>query len=303
MYRLAAKLPIMLCPSWTKTLSQPVFIDDVVRGIQYCLTVNESLGLSYDLACPEPITYMEMLTQIGKKIGREPKIFPLDVFTPRLSSYWLSFISGAPLELTRPLVASLKEPMLIRDDHVLPLKAPFVSFSEALERTINSPDLAEFRPPHAFKSWFHKQKQKHVRSIQRLNLPSGWNAEDVAREYAHWLPGLLKHLVKAELQGITISCHVPWLQIDLLRLRYSDTRSSESRCLLYIVGGILVGKKSKRGRLEFRTLPHKNEILIAIHDYIPSLPWPVYRFTQAIVHNWVMSCFARHLRQQGQKTP
>jgi len=49
------------------------------------------------------------------------------------------------------------------------------------------------------------------------------------------------------------------------------------------------------GRLEFREVLDKKYVLVAIHDYVPTLPWFIYSFTQARIHLWVMKNFNRHL--------
>jgi hypothetical protein len=62
----------------------------------------------------------------------------------------------------------------------------------------------------------------------------------------------------------------------------------------------LLSNDDGRGRLELRELRGSQTMLAAIHDYIPSLPWFLYRRTQTLAHLWVMWRFARHLsRLQG----
>ena len=55
-----------------------------------------------------------------------------------------------------------------------------------------------------------------------------------------------------------------------------------------------------RARLEFRKIPGSSEVIIAIHDYLPSLPWFIYYITQANTHAFIMSCFRRHMAKLSQ---
>ena len=295
MYRLARKLPIMLCPSWTKTLSQPIYIEDVVRSIEYCLSDDLTHGKTYDIGSPTATSYEAMMKLIGSRISREPKIFHIDTIYPTLSSLWVTLISGAPLELTRPLVGSLKEPMLVRKDCKLPFSESFLEFPEALDRVLESSELEKFKPPHAFKVWIKRQKQKHVRSIQRLTAPNHWNVERLSEEYAKWLPKIMKGAIRTEVTEKSISFKIALTNLELLKLSISKDRTDCTRRLFYITCGLLVSSSNEKGRLEFRALPNSDHVLVAIHDFIPSLPWPVYRFTQAIVHKWVMMRFGEHL--------
>ncbi|MNW35612.1 hypothetical protein D3C74_126110 [compost metagenome] len=43
-------------------------------------------------------------------------------------------------------------------------------------------------------------------------------------------------------------------------------------------------REDHHGRLEFLQIPGTNVCVVAIHDYVPSLPWFIYKYTQAKVH-------------------
>jgi hypothetical protein len=77
-------------------------------------------------------------------------------------------------------------------------------------------------------------------------------------------------------------------------MEHSKERSSVDRQLFYIRGGLLV-RSSPRARLEFRDIYLGLYKIIAIHDYSPRLPWFFYKYTQALVHLWVMHAFGKHL--------
>jgi hypothetical protein len=57
----------------------------------------------------------------------------------------------------------------------------------------------------------------------------------------------------------------------------------------------------RRGRLEFREVLNGTAIIAALHEFIPSLPWNIYRFTQALLHLFVMKCFSKHLKLLNNK--
>jgi hypothetical protein len=90
----------------------------------------------------------------------------------------------------------------------------------------------------------------------------------------------------------------------LLVLEKSSWRSSPDRQLLYIRGGMLA-KLEGRGRVEFRQTHDGKHLLCAIHDYKPTLPWYIYRYTQALLHERIMCRFDRYLKiyaERKQKT-
>ena len=136
--------------------------------------------------------------------------------------------------------------------------------------------------------------------MQRIPLPGGKSAQWVALQYDVWLPLFFKRFLRAEVdsrRNLVIRTRFPCM--ILLELSYDHERSSRSdRQLFYITGGILARKTLRmtgRPRLEFREVLNGTQILVAIHDYLPTLPWPIYNLTQAYAHLWVMRHFARDL--------
>ena len=134
-----------------------------------------------------------------------------------------------------------------------------------------------------------------VRSVQRLPLPSGWNAERVADEYFRWLPRFLFFVVRVRVTGVECCFYLFSRSLLLLKLEKSLERSTSDRQLLYVRGGLLASSGMSRGRLEFREALGGRVILAALHDFVPALPWVIYRFSQALIHVWVMRAFSRHL--------
>jgi hypothetical protein len=137
--------------------------------------------------------------------------------------------------------------------------------------------------------------EKDVRSIQRLVLPPGTDAAWVALEYFRWLPSFFSTLIKVQLENERCTFYLFQPELKLLILERSIERSSPDRQLLYIVGGLLAGKQV-RGRLEFRVVLDRKYVMAAIHEFRPALPWFIYRWTQAIVHLFVMYSFGEHLK-------
>ena len=84
------------------------------------------------------------------------------------------------------------------------------------------------------------------------------------------------------------------LGLTLLQLEYIKNRSDKNRQLFYITGGYLT-KRTNRGWLEFRSILDDNYIITAIHEFVPRLPWVIYKFTKAKAHLLVMKKFEKHL--------
>jgi hypothetical protein len=147
-----------------------------------------------------------------------------------------------------------------------------------------------------------------VTSVQRLPVPHGRSLDWVVREYTRWVPTIMTPViaVTGSIDGSITFLFRPlrWLgkNMKLLELTYSRDRSSPTRQLFYLTGGLLLGRQTgrARGRLEFRVVPSKREVIAAVLDYRPSLPWWLYSATQALVHLGIMRLFRRHLNKQDQ---
>lgn len=105
---LVEKLPVMVAPKWLHTKCQPIAIRDVVSFLNGVLLLENTFGKGFDIAGPDVISYKEMLLRFAKVRGLKRKIFIVPVMTPKLSSYWLYFITSTSYTLASNLVESMK---------------------------------------------------------------------------------------------------------------------------------------------------------------------------------------------------
>jgi uncharacterized protein YbjT (DUF2867 family) len=61
------------------------------------------------------LTYREMMERLACLDGRKLYIFPVPVLTPKLSSYWVGFITPVPPSVSMPLIEGLKNEVVCRD--------------------------------------------------------------------------------------------------------------------------------------------------------------------------------------------
>ena len=286
--RLVKRLPLMIAPSWTETKSQPVALRDVITVLTRVLKDDSIQGKIYDIGGPEIVTYQGLIKKVGMKVRMKPTILTLNIIPLGISRFWVTLITRVPKKLVYPLVLSLKHEMLAAPQHKYPHPE---DLQTTLDESLDLSVIDDGEP--SFKGYVPEQKD--VRSIQRLVLPEGRNAEWVALEYFNWLPTFFSTLVKVQLDGERCTFYLFDPKIKILILERSVERSSPDRQLLYIIGGLLSAKQ-ERGRLEFREVLDRRYVMAAIHEFRPSLPWFVYKWTQAIVHAFVMLAFGEHLK-------
>ena len=105
---LVEKLPIMIAPKWLNTSCQPIGIRDVIGFLRGVLMRSSTFNNAYDIGGPEVLTYKDMLLRFAKVRGLKRWIITVPVMTPKLSSYWLYFVTSTSYPLARSLVDSMK---------------------------------------------------------------------------------------------------------------------------------------------------------------------------------------------------
>ena len=294
--RLVRRLPAMVCPAWTETRTQPVALADAVALLAFAIGNERCFGQSFDIGAPEPVTYRQMIKLLAELDGTPRPLLRVPLLSPRLSRLWVSLVTGAPKALVAPLVESLRHPMLARDLELARLAGlPPTPVRAALAQALADLAGQEAARPRAFVG-AGDVKRHLVRSVQRMTLPAGRDADWAAVEYARWLPRALRGLIRVDVDGNrTCRFFLALFGIELLVLTHSAARSSSDRQLYFISGGRL-SRPAERGRFELRQLLDGRTLMTAIHDYEPRLPWLLYVVSQALFHLWVMRAFARHLR-------
>jgi uncharacterized protein YbjT (DUF2867 family) len=105
---LVEKLPVMIVPQWVSTKSQYIAIRDILAYLSKAVGMKELYNQSFDVFGPEVLTYKQMMLQFAEVRKMKRYIFSVPVMTPKLSSYWLYFITATSYKLAISLVDSMK---------------------------------------------------------------------------------------------------------------------------------------------------------------------------------------------------
>lgn len=296
--RLVNRLPLMVCPSWTRTKMQPIGIDDMLRAIQIIVDREPTKTQTFDVACQEEIDYLKLMKKTSTALGLRRRFMTVPFLSPQLSRLWVSLTTGAPKPLVAPLIESLTHEMTARETHRFQDQGfQAESVMQALERAKAQPVPAD-REPRAFQPSVKTAQQARVHSVQRMTLPKTKNAHWAQEEYLRWLQknfwGGIKVNVSEDDQSVRFMA--AGMSKPLLIFTRNKERSFPDRAVLQITGGLLC-HYNPAARLEFRSVLDSKTLLVAIHDFVPSLPWWLYRVTQAKAHLIVMEGFRRHLER------
>ena len=113
---LVEKLPVMVAPRWLATKCQPIAIRNVVEYLCGVMLKPETFNKSFDIGGPDVLTYKEMLLRFAHIRGLRRHIRILPIMTPKLSSYWLYFVTSISYSLASHLVNSMKVEVVCKDN-------------------------------------------------------------------------------------------------------------------------------------------------------------------------------------------
>lgn len=146
---LVEKLPIMVTPRWLNTKTQPIAIRDVLLYLSRAAGDERLFNNNYDIFGPDVLTYKEMLLGFAKVRGLKRTIITLPVMTPKMSSYWLYFVTSTSFKLAAALVDSMKV--------------------EVIGRKSNIAELLNVQPMN-----YNDAVVKALSIIQQDSIPSSW---------------------------------------------------------------------------------------------------------------------------------
>jgi len=111
-------LPVMITPRWVFSRSTPIALSNLLRYLADVPLLAETAGETYDVGGPEVLTYAEIMRAYGELVGKRPRIMPVPVLTPRLSSYWLRLVTSVPTNVARALIDGLSQDVIANDDRL-----------------------------------------------------------------------------------------------------------------------------------------------------------------------------------------
>lgn len=167
---LVEKLPIMIAPKWLKTKCQPIAIRNVIQFLTKILGIEKTFNQNYDIAGDDVLTYKEMLLQYAEVRGLKRWIYTVPVMTPKLSSYWLYFITSTSYSLAVNLVDSMKIDVVAKPNSLAnDLGINLFSYKEAIQMAFD-----KIKQNDVLSSWYDSfTNQFHKRNVwQYLEVPN-----------------------------------------------------------------------------------------------------------------------------------
>ena len=293
--KLVDRLPGLLLPKWAYNTTLPVAIDDVIDGLYKIVERNPNENESIDIGGPSHMTYKDLFKQTAEVLDKRLPTIDLPIIPIWLSKYWVKLISGVPKEMVYPLMDSLIHDMIRNDENIVKdISIGKIDYKESVRNALEEETKTQKKGKSSRKSDI-----KDVRAISRVVLPKDVNMIQLAESYANFLNRITLNVVNSDFNEDNFTISVPCLNKDLLLLSKDFKASNNERILYRIVGGdFALDSDGGNARLEFRRLPNSDACIIALQEYEPTLPWWVYKYTQAKVHKSVMNLFKFKINSQ-----
>jgi len=138
---LTDRLPVMLCPRWLTTPTQPIAVDDVLAYLLAAKDLPAGQSRIFEIGSPDVTTYGGMIREYARQRGLRRWLISVPVLTPYLSSLWLALVTPAAFEVGRHLIEGLKNPTVVRDRtalDVFPIRP--MGIREAIQKALATPE-------------------------------------------------------------------------------------------------------------------------------------------------------------------
>jgi uncharacterized protein YbjT (DUF2867 family) len=171
---LVERLPLMVCPRWVHTPTQPIAVDDVLAYLESAMDLDVAGSHVFEIGGSDKLSYADMMREYARIRGLTRLLIPVPLLTPHLSGLWLSLVTPAQARVGRSLVEGLKDATVVRSpaaSHAFAVRP--VAIQEAFRRAIDESALDRLKidtrtvevnvsPAHAFAP------------VRRIGGETGW---------------------------------------------------------------------------------------------------------------------------------
>lgn len=141
---LTERLPVMVCPQWVYTRVQPIGIENVLEYLEAGLNVEAEQDQIIEIGGRDVLTYGEMMLQYAEVRGLRRVLLPVPVLSPRLSSYWIHWVTPIPSSIAKPLIEGLRNEVVVTNDdarRLFPAIKP-LDYKMAVRRALDNLEAA-----------------------------------------------------------------------------------------------------------------------------------------------------------------
>jgi uncharacterized protein YbjT (DUF2867 family) len=141
---LTERLPVMICPRWLATPTQPIAVKDVLAYLVAALDLPSGESRVFEIGSSDVVTYGQLIQEYARQRGLRRWLISVPLLTPYLSSLWLGLVTPASAEVGRHLIEGLRNPTVVRDKtalDVFPIRP--MGVKEAMRQSLEEAESIE----------------------------------------------------------------------------------------------------------------------------------------------------------------
>ena len=140
---LVERLPVMICPAWVRTPTQPIALADLVAYLVAVLDLPPGESRVFEVGGVDVVSYAAIMREYARQRGLRRWLIPVPLLTPYLSSLWLGLTTPVYARVGRELVDGLRTATVASDDAArtaFPVRP--LGLRQAIARAVDEEDAA-----------------------------------------------------------------------------------------------------------------------------------------------------------------
>jgi uncharacterized protein YbjT (DUF2867 family) len=144
---LTNRLPVMICPRWLATPTQPIAVQDVLAYLLEAMDLPPGESRVFEIGSSDVVTYGQLIQEYARQRGLRRWLISVPLLTPYLSSLWLGLVTPASAEVGRHLIEGLRNPTVVRDKKALEVfSVRPMGIKEAISQALEEAKQAKVQP-------------------------------------------------------------------------------------------------------------------------------------------------------------
>ncbi len=113
---LVSKLPVMITPRWTRTLAQPIAVEDVIEYLIAGIDVECPQSTVVEIGGADQVSYLDIMKEFSRQRDLRRWIVPVPILSTYISSLWLGLVTPVYAGIGRKLIDSVRNETVVTND-------------------------------------------------------------------------------------------------------------------------------------------------------------------------------------------
>ena len=176
-------LRFMITPKWVRSMTQPIALRDLLEYLVQVIGNDATYNDIFDVAGTSTIRYQDMLKEFANVVGRPLVILPVPLISPRLSSYWLDFVTAVPKDIAKPLIYGLRNDLIGDNTKINKIiDLPLMSYTESIQKALEDEQNKKLSSRWTENAIFFKQynpENSFFSKEYKISVKSDMQAESI----------------------------------------------------------------------------------------------------------------------------